>query len=402
MPSTGKGAFFIFSINCQGDEGGSEEERRVLLSVKKRIGVLTYRGEKGFIEPGILRLMVREGEKMNLEVFLFSPQDVDLTARKIRGYTPTQTGWKSNWYAWPDIVIDRYRYYPVPKHAGYLPFRRQQLFRYANSRFANKFSVHRVLEQDPILRKWLPQTLEYSREALSLLLQEHRVVYVKPTNGTGGRSILRVVRTPDGFHLQGQTKQKKKISERIASLEVLHQRLQMWMKQEKQGNEQFFLQQGLELSLVPGRTVDARLLAQKDGTGTWKLTGMAIRLGAKRSSTSNLHSGGRAVPAARFLTEHFGYEMTRQIIGECKDLALHAVSRIEQHFGQMMEFGMDIGIDVKGNVWLIEMNPKPGRDIFRQLGQWRRYLEAVRRPLEYAAHLLQNDQQVSDEKHVCV
>jgi len=371
----------------------NEKEGQVLPSVKKRIGVLTYRGEKGFIEPGFLRRMVREGEKMNLEIFLFGPQDVDFTARKIRGFTPTQGGWKNAWFAWPDIVIDRYRYYPIPKHAGYLAFRRKQIFRYANSRFANKFSVHGVLEQDPILRKWLPQTLEYSRESLAHLLQRHRVVYVKPTNGTGGRGILRVVRTVDGYQLQGQTKQKKKITKQIASLGHLYQRLEAWMKHEKQGAERFFLQQGLELSLVPGRTIDARLLTQKDGTGAWRLTGMGIRMGAKRSSTSNLHAGGRAIPAARFLTEHFGYEMTKQIFGECRELALRTVSRIEEHFGPMMEFGLDLGIDVHGNVWLIEMNPKPGREIFRQLGQNQRYLEAVRRPLEYAVYLLRNEQQ---------
>lgn len=364
----------------------------MLPPVKKRIGILTYRGEKGFIEPGFLRLLVREGEKMGCEIFLFGPQDVYLNAKTIKGYTPDVTGWKSNWYAWPDIVIDRYRYYPVPKHANYLTFRKQSWFRYANSRFANKFAVHQVLEQEPELRKWLPQTLSYSRAALSIMLAHHRVLYLKPTNGTGGRSILRIENKRTGYELHGRTKTKKKIVEKLSSFPELFQRLEQWMRQEKSGNEQFFLQQGLELGLVPGRTVDARLLAQKDGTGNWRLTGMAIRMGTRQSSTSNLHSGGKAIPAGSFLTEHFGLEMARQIIRECREVALRTVACIEQHFGQMMEFGIDLGIDVHGNVWLIEMNPKPGREIFRQLGQKKQYLEAVRRPLEYALYLLATEQ----------
>lgn len=361
--------------------------------MRKRIGILTYRGEKGFIEPGFLRRMVREGTKMGAEVFLFGPQDVHFSEKRIKGYFPTEKGWKSAWYGWPDIVIDRYRYYPVPKHHLYLPFRKQNWFRYANSRFSNKFRVHQVLEQDPALVRWLPETLPYSRDTLSVMLKQHGIVYLKPTNGTGGRSILRVEKQQDGYLLHGRTKQQGRSSERLSTLSALCKRMEYWMEHEKNGREQFFLQQGLQLALVPERTVDARLLVQKDGSGLWKLTGMGFRIGPRSSSTSNLHGGGKALPAASFLTERFGLDEAMRIIEECKELAIQMVTRIEQQYGPMMEFGFDLGIDVKGRVWMIEINPKPGRDIFRQLGQNERYVQAVRRPLEYALYLLRESEQ---------
>lgn len=359
--------------------------------VRKRIGILTYRGEAGFTEPGFLRQLVKEGQGLGAEVFLFGPQDVRYSERRIRGYVPAESGWKSDWYGWPDIVIDRYRYYPTPKHSLYLPFRKQNWFRYANSRFTNKFRVHQVLSQDPSLVRWLPQTLPYTRDNLTLLLKQHRILYLKPTNGTGGRSILRVERLKGGYRLHGRTKQQAKSSEKLYNTTALCKRLEHWMEHEKNGNEQFFLQQGLALDLVPERIVDARLLAQKDGGGQWRLTGMGLRIGPPRSSTSNLHGGGKALPAAVFLAERFGEQEATRIILECKELALKTVARIEEHFGQMIEFGFDLGIDVAGRVWIIEMNPKPGRDIFRQLGQKKRYQQAVRRPLEYALYLLENE-----------
>lgn len=335
-----------------------------------------------------LRQLVAAGERLGAEVFLFGPQDVDEQQRRIRGYKPGQSGWKSGWNSWPDIVIDRYRYYPVPRHKQYLPFRKKMLFRYANNRFSNKFRVHQVLEQDAGLRKWLPHTEAYSRKALAAMLAQHQIVYVKPTNGSGGRSILCVEKRKDGYLLRGRTKRQQRIVHTVTSLTALQNMLENWMEREKQGRERFFLQQGLELSLVPGRTVDARMLVQKDGNGEWGMTGMAIRVGQKQSSTSNLHSGGRAVPALLFLAKKFGEQEAVRIMEECGELALRAVRRIEEHFGPMMEFGFDIGIDVHGGVWLIEMNPKPGREIFRQLGQMDRYQLAVRRPLEYALYLL--------------
>lgn len=329
---------------------------------------------------------------MGAEVFLFGPQDVHVAERKIRGYVPAQTGWKSKWYNWPDIVIDRYRYYPVPKHSLYLPFRKQNWFRYANNRFSNKFRVHQVLEQDPKLSRWLPQTLPYSRENLISMLKRHGIIYLKPTNGTGGRSILRVERRQGGYLLQGRTKEQGKRNVKLSALSALCKKLEYWMEHEKNGNEQFFLQQGLQLSLVPDRTVDARLLVQKDGSGQWRLTGMGIRIGPRSSSTSNLHGGGTATSAAAFLSERFGQEEAERIILECKQLAIQTVTRIEEHYGPMMEFGFDLGIDVQGRVWIIEINPKPGREIFRQLGQKQRYRQAVQRPLEYALYLLEQEE----------
>lgn len=357
--------------------------------VRKRIGILTFRREDGFTEPVYLRRLVKAGRELGANVFLFGPQDVRYAEKRIRGYVPAEKGWKSEWFDWPDIVIDRYRYYPLPKHSLYLPFRKQNWFRYANSRFSNKFQVHQVLAQDPALERWLPQTLPYSRENLSLLMKHHRFLYLKPTNGTGGRSILRVERLEKGYRLYGRTKKQAKSSERLYSQAALCKRLEEWMEREKHGNEQFFLQQGLELELVPHRVVDARLLVQKDGSGQWKVTGMGLRIGSPQSSTSNLHGGGKAMPAALFLTERFGKEAAERIIRECRELALKTVARIEEHYGQMMEFGFDLGIDVQGRVWIIEINPKPGRDIFRQLGQKQRYQLAIRRPLEYALSLLE-------------
>jgi hypothetical protein len=361
-------------------------------AVKKRIGILTYRGVKGFIEPDFLRRLVREGQKLDAEVFVFSPQDVCLDTKRIKGFTPKERRWESKWYPWPEIVIDRYRYYPVPRHRAYLPFREKNLFRYANSRFANKFLVHQVLAEEPKLLPWLPETHPFDVVKLREMLQRHRIVYVKPTNGTGGRSILRIEQTGEGYLLHGQTKRKGRSSTLLPTWAALIKRIQQWTNWEKRGQEQFFLQQGLDLELLPNRIVDVRLLIQKDGEGVWKITGIGARIGRVNASTSNLHAGGTAAPASRFLASRFGRERAKMILEECRELAHRAVVKIEQHYGPMMEFGFDIGIDVNGRVWLIEINPKPGREILRRLGLHEQYQKAVRRPIEYALYLLRENE----------
>lgn len=360
--------------------------------VKKRIGILSYRGDKGFVNASFLRRMIWEGAAMGAEVFVFSPQDVDQSSRKIRGFVPTANGWKCRRFDWPDLVIDHYRYYPVEKHRAYLPYRRGNCFRFANSRFANKFRVHQLLWQETELRRWLPETDVYSRARLADMLNRYATIYIKPTNGTGGRGILRVERQRGKFLLSGQSAQRGKRTVVLRTAKGVTGRIEAWMAREKNGEEKFLIQQGLNLALVPNRTVDARLLVQKDGTGTWRVTGMGMRIGRENSSTSNLHAGGEAAQAGRFLAHRFGPDQARDILRECRDMALRVVETLERHFGPMMEFGFDIGIDVDGRPWIIEINPKPGRDIFRKLGKQETYLLAVRRPLEYALYLLQNEE----------
>lgn len=358
---------------------------------KPVIGVLTWREGRRFAEPAYFRRLIGEGRRLGAVVFLFSPQDVDRTGRRVRGFVPGERGnWKARWFPWPDIVIDRYRYYPKQKHRAYLPFRKQNLFLYANNRLANKWKVHQVLWEDEEMRRWLPETLEYSRENLRTMLQCHPLLYVKPSNGSGGRGILRVERAGGSYVLLGRGSQSGRKRTVLRSTEAVCHYVDRWVEKEKWGRECFVVQQGLRIELLPRRAVDLRLLIQKDGTGTWAVTGLGVRAGKAESAASNLHAGGKAAAALPFLTTVFGAERAQAVLSECHALAHNTARAIERNFGRMMELGLDIGVDTEGRVWLIEVNPKPGRDIFRHLGEGNLYREAVRRPIQYALYLLES------------
>lgn len=356
------------------------------------IGILTYREGTVFFEQDYFRNLITQGAMLDADVFLFSPQDVHTAEKQIHGFVPDgEKRWKQQWFAWPDVVIDQYRYYPLEKHSAYLPFRQQGLFVYANSRFANKWRVYHVLAQDEMMARWLPECKIFSREHVAEMLQRHPLLYIKPTNGSGGRSILCVEKRRNGYILRGRTKCQGKQVQIMQSKRQMLKRLNQWVLKQKSGKEQFFIQQGLRLDLLPRRTIDTRLLIQKNGEGIWQVTGMGVRIGAPRSSTSNLHGGGKAALADKFFASRFGKDMAQRIIAECKELAHRTVEVIERHYGPMLEFGLDIGVDVNGRVWLIETNPKPGREILRKTNQHERYLEATRRPLQYALYLMRKN-----------
>ncbi|MDT2286965.1 hypothetical protein P7H17_14280 [Paenibacillus larvae] len=53
----------------------------------------------------------------------------------------------------------------------------------------------------------------------------------------------------------------------------------------------------------------------------------------------------------------------------------------------MAELGIDFGISPDSRIWLLEINSKPGRSAFRQLGNPKIFRKAVANPVRYAACL---------------
>lgn len=347
------------------------------------IGILTWREGKKFAEPAYFRKLSKAGRELGCRVFLFSPKDVKSHEKQVKGYVLNEHGkWQGQLFDRPDAVFDRYRYTPTQAFKDYVAFRRKSSLLYVNNRLANKWRVHDVLARDSRMHRWLPETWMYTQNKLATMLERHKILYVKPINGTGGRNILRVEMIAGGYRLLGRDKKRLKVSAMLTQLSAVQNWVNKWTKGQK-----YIVQQGLRLDLIPKRTIDMRLLIQKDGYGEWSITGHGIRIGGERSATSNLHGGGKAVPAATFLRPHFGEEETARIVKDCEALAKQTAESLEAHFGRMVEFGLDIGIDVSGRAWLIEVNPKPGREIFSQMGDKESYQKAIRRPLEYALFL---------------
>lgn len=348
---------------------------------KPVIGILVYRKGTKFPEPSFFRQLVREGQKLGALTYLFSPDDINLKARSIQGVVPARDGgWKVSQFPWPDVVIDRHR----RSGAAYMRIRKSKYFLYANNRFTNKWNITRMFLEDEKIRRWMPETVQYSGDNLSSMLEKHSLLYIKPGNGTAGSSIVKLTDTGKGYEMLGRSRdlsKKRAVAKKLSSVKGW---LDRWTVQERIRDGNFMIQQGLNLELVPERVTDTRLLIQKDEEGNWDVTGMGMRVGPKGSSTSNLHGGGSAVSFDELIVKKFGEQKAQEIRQECEELAFEVVKSIEKHFGSMMEFGLDIGIDVDGRVWLIEVNPKPGRDIFKGMGQMPLYNKAVRRPVEYA------------------
>ncbi|MNZ78197.1 Endospore coat-associated protein YheD [compost metagenome] len=227
------------------------------------------------------------------------------------------------------------------------------------------------------------------------MLRKYPLIYLKPINGTGGRGILRIEKQKDGLlHIRGRDLSRRIIRPRQMTQSSLDSFLHTW----NLNSRRYIVQQGIQLKLNNGRVHDYRMLVQKNGEGVWTLTGCAGRVGAAGSITSNLHGGGHASTMQALLKEWIKDEAKiTQIKENATKLGVGVAAFLEQQYGRLCELALDLAIDRKGDIWLLEVNPKPAREVFAQAGEKEVYRKAVTRPLEYALWLYNQKKRKKDK-----
>ncbi len=339
-------------------------------------------------EERFCRQLAAEAAKLGLALLVFGPGDVEEQTGTLTGFKLLDGTWVKTAAPIPAIVYDR-RFSSGMK-ARIAAGRAVQALRahgasMLGGTLPGKLEVYSALNRDPALRHLLPATYRFSGHGQleSLLAAHPDGFFLKPSSGMQGRGTLAISRADDGWVVTGRSMRNGPYRRRLASIsriEAAVERMAGWRT--------YVVQPLLRLHLAGGEPFDVRALVQKDGSGRWRYTGAAARIGRAGTATSNLHGGGSASQIAPFLREHFADSAAERLQRDIRDLSLRVAERLEQSFGRLVELGIDYGIEPDGRLWLIEANAKPGRSVFGGSGTELTRILAVRRPLQYARYLM--------------
>jgi hypothetical protein len=121
------------------------------------------------------------------------------------------------------------------------------------------------------------------------------------------------------------------------------------------------------LAKYHGSIFDTRIYLQKPGR-KWVISGAAARVAAPHKYVTNYLKGGHAVSLQRVLFSLFKHNRTKA------DAYYHRISKLSVSIAKTInkrhpvrELGVDIAIDKKGHIWIIEANSHPGHMLFTQL-----------------------------------
>ncbi|CAM3741748.1 YheC/YheD family protein [Cohnella lubricantis] len=354
------------------------------------LGILTLylNDNKVLEEKSVYEKMIAAGARMGLSIFVFTPADVDDNGRvNALFYRTKSRAWYRRKVRLPQMIYDRCRIQRSKRFEQLLEFRKKYAhLLFLNRPLRNKWTIYRTLGKVSSFRAHLPATRLYSGpEDVQSMLSRYSLLYLKPINGTGGRGILRIEKLKNGtLLLQGRNHSRRIVQPKRIYREHLSGELRSWDMR----GDRYIVQQGLHIRLPNGRVHDYRLLVQKNGLGEWEVTGCAGRVGPPRSITSNLHGGGTAAPMNSLLRQWVGSESKiAQIRQTAERLGIAVAKHLEANIGALCELALDLAIDRSGRVWLLEVNPKPAREVFIRAGERDVYRKALTRPLEYAMWL---------------
>jgi glutathione synthase/RimK-type ligase-like ATP-grasp enzyme len=362
-----------------------------MLSGDLGIMICETSGSLPFPEKSYYRRLCTVGEALGIQVFVFSPHRISWATQKVPGYTYDKTAgrWIKNIFTLPKLIYDRCFYknrLQYQQHRDHIArLRLTKSVRFLGQNLKGKWAVQQTLMREPSVQPYLPPSQHYSGPRLLIHWLHHKgEAFLKPETGSQGRRVLHIVKyTSNHYTARGRDGHNRPVEVKFDRLLSLLQWISLFIRGRK-----YLIQDYLTLTTRAGKAFDIRSLVQKDGHGKWHYTGMAVRCGEEGSLTSNLHGGGSAVEPYPFLEEQYGKKKTEDIVAIIRELSQRIPPCLEQKYGSFIELGIDFGIDQQGQVWVLEVNSKPGRAVFLNLCNTNLKKRSIRNPIHYACYIL--------------
>lgn len=376
---------------------------------KHTVGILTRRapdeqGRPFGLPTGFFEECCEAAAALDLRAVVFDAADVDAAQETVSAATVLDGRWiECGPEPWPAVIYDRA---PMLDPAGSpAADRARDLFDRAGIPFVNPLSFVRLAVDKLEMHRRLagaglavPHTEILDAYALRAFLARYGHVYVKPRVGSLGTGVMEIVRSAEGRQIirtldaTYETRGAGPAMDRIMALTA-------GARGETPG---CLVQQGISAE-PPGERrfprFDLRLLMQKNGLARWDLTGLAARVGQTSGPTTNLSNGARSEEAEPVLDGLYGWPLRKEILRRAEEASFAACRLLDAELGPIGEVGLDIVPDTAGLPWIIEINARPGRNVFRRIARSedvpasarQRYgairRRSVARPFEYAKAL---------------
>jgi len=341
------------------------------------------------IRTGLLGDFVRAAKELDVLCYIFNAADIDWQARTVRGVTLVGPSGNERWsfqvFPLPDVVYNRvpHRKAEVADDVMRCKRRCQELqIPLFNERFINKREMYNWLLRDATTKDLIPVTERLTTaDTLARFCKQHALVYLKPTGGSLGMGIIRVVRKGQVYNIRFR-RDKGHRNTTFSTAPALYRFVRSY-----NATRTYLMQQGIELMQYKGNATDFRVHMHKDGSGQWQAAGIGGKVAGRGAVTTHVHNGGHVLAGDVILRDWYGADakrMRQQLI-ESSVRVCRSLEGLLQ--GPVGEWGLDAGIDQNGRIWIFEANAKPGRAIFKHPDLREAGRRSARFAIEYAATL---------------
>lgn len=320
-------------------------------------------------------------------ISFFSIENIDWNRKLVQGLVRENSRWVFQTLPLPVIIYDRNVENNSRAESIELRKRLKGICQILNPMAKlRKWETIKAIEKNPKLFSIIPTTIQYENSNdLENSLKLYPSLYLKPDSLSKGKGIFRVSKNQnEKYKIEYRTPEKNHTVtlKHLKDLEIL-----MSQYLEKGGG--YIIQQEINKALFKGNSFDFRALFQKDFQGVWQLSGAAGRIAGKGSIITSPRSGGAVEDLETILKEVFNESFTTSngLYENIVSLGREICLSLEKEFGDCIELGLDMAIDINKKIWLIEVNGKPLKVSLKRLGNPEVMARCNRRPIEYAVKL---------------
>ena len=312
-----------------------------------------------------------------LKLFAFSREDINWDKHKIIGLCQIGSKWEEKLFPFPHAVYNQcYNKISTTIEQLNNVIGGDKCFNSIN--WFSKWNVYNLLIHSNI-QMHIPDTFLLNEVNISELVKKYKLVYVKPSYGNHGKSVYRLELKENGdIHMSLHSIAPRVICRKN---EDIQQKLAQLL-----GENIFIVQKGIQTSQIDNQNYDIRVLVQKDIRGKWMVSTTVCRVAYEcyfnTSAYKSIHD------AEEFFDQIFPLKkMKESTINSINKISVNAAQVLESSMGLLGELSVDFVLDEEMNLWIIELNGKPQKSIYKDINKFKYEQLIYRRPVEYAYYL---------------
>jgi glutathione synthase/RimK-type ligase-like ATP-grasp enzyme len=258
------------------------------------------------------------------------------------------------------------------------------------SEILSKYNKHLILSEVDEIKGFLPDTVWFGKKKLKTMLKKYKVVYVKPSRGTGGRGIFQVERKKQKgkwVYILHYRKKEKIYTDYLSIFKALRKKIKVFKKSRKEEQGRYLVQQGVQLLKYKNSLFDIRSYVQwNPEEGIFECNGVLVRVGHPDKIVTNISNSGKAMDFHSILSTYASEEDTKKLRDGLEELSLKIASTLREQCQEVVEVGLDFGYDHALKPWLIEVNLRPrykgfkkiSPDVYKKIHQRSKMLRRIR------------------------
>jgi len=318
---------------------------------------------------------------------LFSIENIDWNRKLVKGFIRKNSQWIMQTLPLPLVIYDRNVDNNSRSQSMKLRGSLSSEYHIINAMAKlKKLETIDTLIKNPKLKDLIPETIPYGSEKnVEEKLIKFSSVYLKPDSLSKGNGVFRISKELDNSYI---LEYRTKTENCIANLQTLSDLDEHLNKFSSKGGG-YIIQEEIKKACFRGNPFDFRLLFQKDWRGSWQPSGIAVRIAAPGSVITSPRSGGAVENFSTVLKEAFDEDISTKdgLYENVIKIGKEICSTIDDNFGDCVELGLDMTIDINKKIWIIEVNGKPLKVSLKRLNNPALVARCNKRPIEYAVFL---------------